>query len=35
VLPHLTGLTSHQHPVEQAEALATVLHESTHAGMEL
>ncbi len=35
VLPHLTGSTSHQHPVEQAEALATVLHESTHAGMNL
>jgi hypothetical protein len=35
VLPHLTGSTSHLHPVEQAEALATVLHESTHAGMEL
>lgn len=35
VLPHLTGSTSHQHPVEQAEALATVLHESTHTGMEL
>ncbi|TCO21195.1 hypothetical protein EV652_111102 [Kribbella steppae] len=35
VLPHLTGKTSHHHPVEQAEALATVLHESTHAGMAL
>jgi hypothetical protein len=35
VLPHLTRSTSHQHPVEQAEALVTVLHESTHTGMEL
>lgn len=35
VLPHLTGSSSHQYPVEQAEALATVLHESTHLGMEL
>jgi hypothetical protein len=35
VLPYLTGSTSHSHPGEQAEALATVLHEATHTGMEL
>ena len=35
VLPHLTGSTSHRHPGEQAEALATVLHEATHTGMDL
>lgn len=35
VLPYLTGTTSHSHPSEQAEALATVLHEATHAGMGL
>jgi hypothetical protein len=35
VLPYLTGSTSHSHPGEQAEALATVLHEGTHTGMEL
>jgi len=35
VLPYLTGRTSHTHPGEQAEALATVLHEATHTGMNL
>lgn len=35
VLPYLTGSTSQTHPGEQAEALATVLHEATHSGMEL
>jgi hypothetical protein len=35
VLPYLTGATSHTHPGEQAEALATVLHEATHTGMNL
>ncbi|GAA1575367.1 hypothetical protein GCM10009789_30990 [Kribbella sancticallisti] len=32
-LRHLTGPPSASHPDDQAEALATVLHESTHAGM--
>jgi hypothetical protein len=35
VLPYLTGSTSHRYPGEQAEALATVLHEATHTGMGL
>jgi hypothetical protein len=34
VLRHLTGSRSESHADEQAQALATVLHESTHAGME-
>ncbi|NEA35206.1 hypothetical protein [Streptomyces sp. SID13031] len=34
VLRHLTGSPSSADADEQAEALATVLHESTHAGME-
>jgi hypothetical protein len=34
VLRHLTGSTSQDEPVRQAEALATVLHEATHAGMQ-
>jgi hypothetical protein len=34
VLRHLTGSTSQTDPRRQAQALATVLHESTHAGME-
>ena len=34
VLQHLTGSTSELFPRQQAQALATVLHESTHAGME-
>lgn len=32
-LRHLTGSTSHTDPAEQSQALATVLHEATHAGM--
>lgn len=35
VMPYLTGSTSHRHPAEQAEALATVLHETTHTAMEM
>jgi hypothetical protein len=35
VLRHLTGSTSSTDRSEQAEALATVLHESTHAGMDI
>ena len=34
VLPHLTGSTSAVNPRQQAQALATVLHEATHGGME-
>ena len=34
VLRHLTGSTSQAAPRGQAQALATILHESTHAGME-
>jgi len=34
VLRHLTGSRSEADPDAQAEALATVLHESTHTGME-
>ena len=34
VLPHLTGSTSPVNRRQQAQALATVLHEATHGGME-
>jgi hypothetical protein len=34
VLAHLTGSTSASEPRAQAQALATVLHEATHAGMQ-
>lgn len=34
VLRHLTGSTSKTAPQGQAQALATILHESTHASME-
>jgi len=35
VLQYLTGSVSSTHPQQQAEALATVLHEATHGGMEI
>jgi hypothetical protein len=35
VLQHLTGSVSPINPEQQAEALATVLHEATHGGMQI
>ncbi|GAA1612063.1 hypothetical protein [Kribbella karoonensis] len=35
VLRHLTGRVSPTHPRQQVQALATVLHEATHGGMQI